>query len=103
LQLSIGTAVATDLIPPEKVRAPEIYVTEAATSLLPAEEVQVPKNMEIEKLEYEESDRRIKKPKKLKIDKKKLLKSDMMKQWQQNTRIHCVVDIFKLFKKTQKC
>lgn len=110
MQLSLVTAVATDIVPPENTTAPEITVTEVpemtateAPPALPLPTEEVEEITELERLEDEEDDHRIRrqrKPKKLIIDKKIILKSDVLKKWQQNTTIYCKVDIFKLFKKT---
>lgn len=101
-QLSLETAVATDIaVATENATTTEITVTEAPTLQLPTEEPGT-RLEDIERLENEESHRiRKQKSKKCIIDKKIILKSNVIKKWEQNTRIYCVyVHIFKLFKKT---
>ncbi|XP_067215812.1 uncharacterized protein [Linepithema humile] len=91
-RLSLGTAIATDIVPLENVTAPELTISEAPVLPLPAEEIEVPENMELESLENEEDDHRIRRrrSKKFIIDKRMILKSDVLRKWQQNTKIYCV-------------
>lgn len=85
MQLSFETAAATD-VPLESITVPEIHITEAPALSLPMEEMPEITELEIKKNKGTS--------KKLKIDKKIILKNNALKQWPQNTRIYCGVNIF---------